>query len=145
MPKIKTNRVKYPEGWEADRATLRELEQKMREAESDTHEGKRKCEALWPIFKISHQKSRYIYDLYYRARPSARSSTTSASSRSTPMPASLPSGRSRGLSGCAVCDACSPRTTTSAPLVCAGCPSTYGGEGDRVHTLRVQGCASGDS
>ncbi|CAI5493004.1 unnamed protein product [Closterium sp. Naga37s-1] len=66
MPKIKTNRVKYPEGWELIEPTLRELEQKMREAESDTHEGKRKCEALWPIFKIAHQKSRFIFDLYYR-------------------------------------------------------------------------------
>ncbi|CAI5459376.1 unnamed protein product [Closterium sp. Yama58-4] len=68
MPKIKTNRVKYPEGWELIEPTLRELEQKMREAESDTHEGKRKCEAVWPIFKIAHQKSRFIYDLYYRRK-----------------------------------------------------------------------------
>lgn len=37
-------------------------------AENETHEGKRKCEALWPIFKISHQKSRYIYDLFYRRK-----------------------------------------------------------------------------
>ena len=32
----------------------------------DEHDGKRKCEALWPIFKLSHQRSRYVYDLYYR-------------------------------------------------------------------------------
>ncbi|KAK9749742.1 hypothetical protein RND81_02G146900 [Saponaria officinalis] len=38
----------------------------MREAQLDSHDGKRKCETLWPIFKIAHQKSRYIYDLYYR-------------------------------------------------------------------------------
>ena len=37
-------------------------------AENDPHDGKRKCEALWPIFRISHQKSRYIYDLYYRRK-----------------------------------------------------------------------------
>ena len=37
---------------------LQELEGKMREAETDEHEGKRKVEALWPIFKIHHQKSR---------------------------------------------------------------------------------------
>ena len=30
-----------------------------REAETDEHEGKRKVEALWPIFKIHHQKSRW--------------------------------------------------------------------------------------
>lgn len=37
-------------------------------AENDTHDGKRKCETLWPIFKIAHQKSRYVYDLYYRRK-----------------------------------------------------------------------------
>ncbi|KAF2612602.1 hypothetical protein F2Q70_00013242 [Brassica cretica] len=66
MPKIKTNRVKYPEGWELIEPTLRELDAKMRQAEMDEHDGKRKCEALWPIFKLSHQRSRYVYDLYYR-------------------------------------------------------------------------------
>ncbi|KAK9676830.1 hypothetical protein RND81_11G104400 [Saponaria officinalis] len=66
MPKVRTNRVKYPEGWELIDPTLQELESKMREAQLDSHDGKRKCETLWPIFKIAHQKSRYIYDLYYR-------------------------------------------------------------------------------
>ncbi|CAN6717056.1 unnamed protein product [Malus baccata var. baccata] len=68
MPKVKTNRVKYPEGWELIEPTLRELQAKMREAENDTHDGKRKCETLWPIFKIAHQKSRYIFDLYHRRK-----------------------------------------------------------------------------
>ncbi|KAI3826120.1 hypothetical protein L1987_00163 [Smallanthus sonchifolius] len=68
MPKVKTNRVKYPEGWELVEPTLNELQAKMREAENDPHDGKRKCEALWPIFKIAHQKSRYIFDLYYRRK-----------------------------------------------------------------------------
>uniref|UniRef100_A0A0D9V801 Uncharacterized protein n=1 Tax=Leersia perrieri TaxID=77586 RepID=A0A0D9V801_9ORYZ len=68
MPKIKTSRVKYPKGWELIEPTIRELDAKMREAENDTHDGKRKCEALWPIFRISHQRSRYIYDLYYRRK-----------------------------------------------------------------------------
>ncbi|KAH7512126.1 hypothetical protein FEM48_Zijuj12G0057500 [Ziziphus jujuba var. spinosa] len=68
MPKVKTNRVKYPEGWELIEPTLRELQAKMREAENNPHDGKRKCEALWPIFKIAHQKSRYIFDLYHRRK-----------------------------------------------------------------------------
>ncbi|XP_039812928.1 protein BUD31 homolog 1-like isoform X2 [Panicum virgatum] len=68
MPKIKTSRVSYPEGWELIEPTIRELDAKMREAENDPHDGKRKCEALWPIFRISHQRSRYIYDLYYRRK-----------------------------------------------------------------------------
>ncbi|GJM92500.1 hypothetical protein PR202_ga08976 [Eleusine coracana subsp. coracana] len=68
MPKIKTSRVVYPDGWELIEPTIRELDAKMREAENDPHDGKRKCEALWPIFRISHQRSRYIYDLYYRRK-----------------------------------------------------------------------------
>jgi hypothetical protein len=47
-------------------------DQKMREAETESHEGKRKVEALWPIFKIHHQKSRYIYDLFYRRKAISR-------------------------------------------------------------------------
>lgn len=31
MPKVKTSRVKYPEGWELIEPTLRELQAKMRE------------------------------------------------------------------------------------------------------------------
>lgn len=33
-------------------------------AETEDHEGKRKTESLWPIFAISHARSRYIYDIY---------------------------------------------------------------------------------
>ena len=61
MPKVRrNNRKPPPEGWELIEPTLEELEAKMREAETDSHEGKRKTEALWPIFKIHHQKSRYF-------------------------------------------------------------------------------------
>jgi bud site selection protein 31 len=38
----------------------------MRDAENETHEGKRKTESLWPIMRISHTRSRYIYELYYK-------------------------------------------------------------------------------
>jgi G10 protein len=41
-------------------------------AETEPHEGKRKVEALWPIFRIHHQKSRYIYDLFYKRRAISR-------------------------------------------------------------------------
>lgn len=42
-----------PEGWDLIEPTLDEFEAKMREAETDPHEGKRKTETLWPIFKVS--------------------------------------------------------------------------------------------
>lgn len=41
-------------------------------AETEGHEGKRINESLWPIFKIHHQKSRYIYDLFYRRKAISR-------------------------------------------------------------------------
>jgi hypothetical protein len=34
-------------------------------AMSDPHEGKRKIELGWPIFRIHHQRCRYIYEMYY--------------------------------------------------------------------------------
>ncbi|KAI4322387.1 hypothetical protein L6164_022089 [Bauhinia variegata] len=68
MPKVKTNRIKYPDGWELIEPTLNELDAKMREAGTDSHDGKRKCETLWPIFQIAHLKSRYVYDNYKSKR-----------------------------------------------------------------------------
>ena len=38
----------------------------MRDAENESHEGKRKTESLWPIMRIAHTRSRYIYELYYK-------------------------------------------------------------------------------
>ena len=72
MPKIRRSRKPPPEGWELIEPTLDELNKKMREAEAEPHEGKRKVEALWPIFKIHHQRSRYIYDLFYRRKAISR-------------------------------------------------------------------------
>lgn len=72
MPKIRRSKKPPPEGWELIEPTLEELEAKMREAETDSHEGKRKSETVWPIFKIHHQKSRYIYDLFYRRKAISR-------------------------------------------------------------------------
>jgi bud site selection protein 31 len=52
-----------------DRCTWQILDdyaKKMRDAENESHEGKRKAESLWPIMRISHTRSRYIYELYYK-------------------------------------------------------------------------------
>jgi bud site selection protein 31 len=37
----------------------------MRDAENESHEGKRKTESLWPIMRLNHQRSRYVYELRY--------------------------------------------------------------------------------
>ena len=73
MPKVRRSKKRPPEGWELIEPTLDELDQKMREgkcfcshinkwfytifvhfslsAETESHEGKRRVEAMWPIFK----------------------------------------------------------------------------------------------
>ncbi|KAF8427343.1 G10 protein [Tirmania nivea] len=67
MPPIRTsrNRKAPPEGFEEIEDTLLGFANKMKDAENAPHEGKRKNESVWEIFRISHQRSRYIYDLYY--------------------------------------------------------------------------------
>jgi hypothetical protein len=44
----------------------------MRDAENESHEGKRKAESLWPIMRISHARSRYIYELYHKREAISR-------------------------------------------------------------------------
>ena len=87
MPKIRTTRTKKPpEGFEDIESVcifgflqhlwrlyifprlqiLEDYAKKMRDAENESHEGKRKAESLWPIMRISHTRSRYIYELYYK-------------------------------------------------------------------------------
>ncbi|KJE92008.1 cell cycle control protein cwf14 [Capsaspora owczarzaki ATCC 30864] len=69
MPKIRHNRSKPPpEGWDDIEPVLNDFAQKMREAEAEPHEGKRRVESLWPIFRIHHQRTRYIYDMYYKRK-----------------------------------------------------------------------------
>lgn len=54
-----------PDGFDDIEDTLLEFQNKMKDAENAPHEGKRRQEAMWPIFQITHQRSRYIYELYY--------------------------------------------------------------------------------
>ncbi|CUS11932.1 unnamed protein product [Tuber aestivum] len=67
MPPIRTsrNRKPPPEGFDDIEDTLLEFANKMKDAENAPHEGKRKNESTWAIFQIAHQRSRYVYDLYY--------------------------------------------------------------------------------
>lgn len=39
---------------------------------NEPHEGKRKCEALWPVHQINWQRSRYVFDMYYRYKKISR-------------------------------------------------------------------------
>uniref|UniRef100_A0A914NQQ1 Protein BUD31 homolog n=1 Tax=Meloidogyne incognita TaxID=6306 RepID=A0A914NQQ1_MELIC len=64
--KLRRIRKKPPEGWDLIEPTLEEFEAKMREAETEPHEGKRRTETVWPVFRIHHQRSRYIFNLFYK-------------------------------------------------------------------------------
>ena len=68
MPKVRTSKTKFPEGWDVVEDVLEAINQKMREVETEDHEGKRTGEIMWPIFRLHHQRSRYIYEMYYKKK-----------------------------------------------------------------------------
>ncbi|KAK3109525.1 Component of the SF3b subcomplex of the U2 snRNP [Teratosphaeriaceae sp. CCFEE 6253] len=67
MPAIRSAKTRKPppDGFDDIEDTLLEFANKMKDAENASHEGRKKHEMQWPIFQITHQRSRYIYDLYY--------------------------------------------------------------------------------
>jgi bud site selection protein 31 len=65
MSRARQNKRRAPEGFDALTPTLEAFTRKMREAEAESLESKRPDEVLWPIMRIHHQRSRYIYQLYY--------------------------------------------------------------------------------
>lgn len=73
MPKIKRSKRKAPPaGFELIEPTLNDLELKMREAENRPHTGLAKQESLWPVFKLHHQRSRYIYEQFHQHKVISR-------------------------------------------------------------------------
>jgi len=54
MPKIRSKRKKTPKGWDKISTELEKLQEEMKEVENEEHEGKRKPETLWPIYRIHH-------------------------------------------------------------------------------------------
>ncbi|KAA6381196.1 MAG: putative Protein BUD31 [Streblomastix strix] len=66
MPKIKTTQARQPEGFDLIKDELDEFERKMREAMDEPHEGKRKVEVAWPALRINHQRTRFVYDKYFK-------------------------------------------------------------------------------
>eukprot|EP00158_Paraphelidium_tribonemae_P010133 Partr_v1_DN34976_c0_g1_i1_m39782 putative BUD31 homolog len=67
MPKLRPG-AKPPAGWDLIEPTLNEIDAKLRDAEAAPHEGKRKSEAVWPIFRFHHQRTRYVYEMYHRKK-----------------------------------------------------------------------------
>ena len=83
MEKLKKIRgKKTPKGFDLIEPTLMELTQKLRDGmfvslysslvENAPHDGKRKAETYWPIFRLHHQRSRYVFELFYKKKQISR-------------------------------------------------------------------------
>ncbi|KAJ1022099.1 hypothetical protein NDA18_005333 [Ustilago nuda] len=73
MPRLRTSRsTPPPEGFDEIEPILEGYDRKMRDAETEDTDAKRKVETLWPIIQINHTRSRYIYDLYYKREAISR-------------------------------------------------------------------------
>jgi bud site selection protein 31 len=67
MPAIRhsSKRKPPPAGFSDIETDLLIFSNKMKDAENTTTSNGPRAAALWPIFQISHQRSRYVYELYY--------------------------------------------------------------------------------
>lgn len=65
MSKWGRRKRKEPEGYDYVEPTLTALEDELRDRMSDSVEGVKKAEVLWPVHQINWQKSRYIYDMFH--------------------------------------------------------------------------------
>ena len=68
MPRITKKTKKIPEGFSEISETLNALEQKIRDAEQQPHYGKKKIQSTWKLLKLNHQRSRYIYNRFYKEK-----------------------------------------------------------------------------
>ncbi|CCF58882.1 hypothetical protein KAFR_0F02860 [Kazachstania africana CBS 2517] len=71
MPRLLTKRTKAaPEGFEKIKPTLTEFELKLKEVgtEKDSKLSSKANENLWKIMQIHHERSRYVYKLYYKRK-----------------------------------------------------------------------------
>lgn len=65
-------KARAPKGFEYLSPVMDALERELRERMSEPHEGKRQCEALWPVHQINWQRSRYVYDMFYKHKRISR-------------------------------------------------------------------------
>lgn len=64
-----SNKKSPPEGYDKIQATLKKFQDKMKMLESEEFNPSRpKHELHWNIHRIDHQKSRYVYSLYYQRK-----------------------------------------------------------------------------
>ncbi|KAI0191209.1 cell cycle control protein cwf14 [Xylaria scruposa] len=68
MPAIRSHAArgkKPPAGFDDIRDDLEVFGIKMKDAQNTPTNNVPKHQAQWPIFQIAHQRSRYVYELYY--------------------------------------------------------------------------------
>ena len=66
MPKIRTLKTKkVPEGFEQIEPVLEEFQKQMKDAENAPMDAQTKQENYWKIMRLHHQRTRYIYEIYY--------------------------------------------------------------------------------
>ncbi|KAI0115919.1 cell cycle control protein cwf14 [Nemania sp. FL0031] len=68
MPAIRSHAArgkKPPAGFDDIRDDLEVFGIKMKDAQNAPTNNNPKHQAQWPIFQIAHQRSRYVYELYY--------------------------------------------------------------------------------
>ncbi|SCW00322.1 LAFE_0C01596g1_1 [Lachancea fermentati] len=71
MPRIKTSRTKAaPEGFEKIKPTLVDFELQLKEAQGDKASklAAKADEGAWKVFQICHERSRYVYELFYKRK-----------------------------------------------------------------------------
>mgnify|MGYP000915253123 FL=1 len=67
MPPARSSKQKKaPKGYEVIAEKLDEFRRQMREAEADEGKNLTSSQLLWPILRIHHQRSRYIYQAYVK-------------------------------------------------------------------------------
>ncbi|KAI8628698.1 cell cycle control protein cwf14 [Xylariaceae sp. FL1651] len=75
MPAIRSHAArgkKPPAGFDDIRDDLEVFGIKMKDAQNTPTNNIPKHQAQWPIFQIAHQRSRYVYELYYEKEAISR-------------------------------------------------------------------------
>ncbi|CAB4254761.1 similar to Saccharomyces cerevisiae YCR063W BUD31 Component of the SF3b subcomplex of the U2 snRNP [Maudiozyma barnettii] len=71
MPRIATRRTKMaPEGFAKIEPTLQDFEKRLQDIQStgDSKVGVKGSENLWKIMQVHHERSRYVYMLFYKRK-----------------------------------------------------------------------------
>lgn len=64
MPRNRTSKPPPP-GYEVIEPVIEALENELRDKVKESNLNKRNTESIWPVHQINHQRSRYVYDMYY--------------------------------------------------------------------------------